>query len=58
MFMEVIYDGIGIKKEKINSYKSPGLIGMRDRIKKFNGNMDISPTLNKGTRLTVSIPMN
>jgi PAS domain S-box-containing protein len=58
VILEVIDDGIGIKKEKINSYKSLGFIGMRERAKKYNGSIDISSTLNKGTKLSVSIPFN
>lgn len=56
--MEVIDDGIGIKKEKINSYKSLGLIGMRERVRKYNGTLDITPASNKGTKIRISIPIN
>ncbi len=58
IIMEVIDDGIGLKKEKINSFKSLGFIGMRERAKKYNGSVDISSTLNKGTKITISIPIN
>jgi signal transduction histidine kinase len=58
VILEVIDDGIGLEKKKINSYKSLGFIGMRERAKKYNGSIDISSALNKGTKLSVSIPFN
>ena len=58
IILEVFDDGIGVEKNKINSNKSLGFIGMRERIKQYNGRMDISSTLNKGTKLSISIPFN
>ena len=58
IIMEVIDDGIGFEKEKINSYKSLGFIGMRERAKKYNGSINILSTLNKGTKLRISVPLN
>jgi signal transduction histidine kinase len=49
-------DGIGITKEKIESAKSLGLIGMRERVRQFEGNVNISSKKGEGTRLTVFIP--
>ena len=56
--MEIIDNGIGFVTEKIDYSKSSGLTGMRERLKKVNGQMDISSTLNKGTKLQFVIPIN
>jgi len=49
-------DGIGIPEEKIESHKSLGLISMHERVRQFNGKIDISSKKGKGTQLTVFIP--
>jgi signal transduction histidine kinase len=54
--LEVIDDGIGFEKNKINSYKSLGFIGIRERIREYDGRMDIITNLNKGTTLSISLP--
>ena len=56
IFLEVIDDGIGIERDKIDSNKSLGLLGMRERLKQYDGRMEISSALKKGTKLTVSLP--
>ena len=49
-------NGIGIAEEKIESQKSLGLISMRERVKQFNGKIDISSKRGEGTKLTIFIP--
>ena len=49
-------DGIGISEEKIESHKSLGLISMSERVRQFNGNIDISSKKGDGTKLTIFIP--
>jgi PAS domain S-box-containing protein len=49
-------NGIGIPEEKIKSYKSLGLIGIRERVRLFNGNVDISSKKGEGTKLKIFIP--
>ncbi len=56
--LEVIDDGTGMDQEKIDSYNSLGLIGMRERIIQFNGNLVITSARNKGTKLSIKIPLN
>jgi PAS domain S-box-containing protein len=56
IIFEVIDDGIGIKKEKIDSIKSLGLIGIRERLKPFGGSMKITSARKKGTKLRIIIP--
>jgi PAS domain S-box-containing protein len=54
--MTVKDDGIGIPEEKIRSIKSLGLISMRERVKQFNGSIDISSIKKYGTKLVIFIP--
>jgi len=50
-------DGIGIPEEKMESNSSLGLIGIRERIKQFNGRIDIESFKDKGTKISVIIPI-
>jgi signal transduction histidine kinase len=50
-------DGIGIPEEKMESNSSLGLIGIRERIKQFNGRIDIESVKDKGTKISVIIPI-
>ncbi len=50
-------NGKGIPKEKINSNLSFGLIGMRERVKIWNGTVEILGKKGKGTTITVRIPI-
>jgi PAS domain S-box-containing protein len=54
--MEIIDDGIGITREKIESCDSLGLIGIGERVKQFNGSLDLTSARNEGTKLRVIIP--
>ncbi|MBE0675771.1 MAG: PAS domain S-box protein, partial [Bacteroidales bacterium] len=56
--LEVVDDGTGFDLKKLNSRESLGFIGMRERIKQFNGTMEISSARNEGTRLTFKFPFN
>jgi signal transduction histidine kinase len=49
-------DGTGIKREKVESAKSLGLIGMRERIKQFGGEIGLSSKEGHGTKLNIFIP--
>jgi len=51
-------NGKGIKKEDIYSPNSLGLIGMRERIRPFNGELKLYTPKSGGTTLSVSIPIN
>ncbi len=50
-------NGRGINEEEVNSTKSLGLIGMRERIKKMNGSFAISKKDSGGTVVNVRIPV-
>ena len=54
--MTIKDDGIGIPEEKLRSVKSLGLISMRERVKQFNGTIDISSKKDNGTKLVIFIP--
>ena len=56
--MTIQDNGIGITKEQIESYKSLGLISMRERVRQFNGTIDISSKKDNGTKLIIFIPSN
>lgn len=57
IILEIIDDGTGVPKKKIDSYQSLGFIGMRERIRQFDGIMDISSTPNKGTKMCFTISL-
>ena len=57
IFMKISDDGTGIKKEKINSKDSLGFIGMKERLKQFDGTLEIISSAGSGTSLLISIPM-
>ncbi len=50
-------NGRGINEEEINSTKSIGLIGMRERIKKWNGNFSVSKKDGGGTVVEIKVPV-
>jgi signal transduction histidine kinase len=57
LVMSITDDGIGIPEEKISDPKSVGLIGIRERVLPFGGNVIIRGFQSKGTKVIVNIPM-
>jgi len=57
IFLEIKDNGIGITEEQVKSGKSFGIIGMRERVSALGGKMTISGSRNKGTLITVFIPI-
>jgi len=55
--MRVIDNGIGIDEEKLNSIKSIGLIGIKERIVLLNGEVYIKTAPQKGTELHIKVPI-
>jgi|GEM_PF-293801 len=51
-------NGIGITKDEISNPKSFGIIGMKERVKDWGGNIRISGSRGKGTTIKVQIPLN
>jgi PAS domain S-box-containing protein len=50
-------NGIGIPRHRINDSKSVGLTGMRERVRPWEGKVNIRVEPRKGTEITTSIPM-
>ena len=57
LILEVRDDGKGISESEISSSKSLGLLGIRERAHILGGKVDIGRMMEKGTELTVSIPL-
>lgn len=55
--MKVIDNGIGISKENLESIKSIGLIGIKERILILNGEVFIKTAPHKGTELHFRVPI-
>jgi signal transduction histidine kinase len=58
LVLQVSDNGKGITKKQIAHPKSFGLIGMRERARSWNGSVKIYGISGKGTKVTVSIPLN
>jgi len=50
-------DGIGITHAQKKRHNSFGIIGIKERVIKFNGSIKISGTKNKGTKIQINIPL-
>ncbi len=57
LYLDIQDNGIGISPEQISSPSSFGLIGIRERISFLNGTVKISGEANKGTSISVSVPV-
>ena len=55
--MEVRDDGIGISNDKIEEEDSLGLIDIKERVRLFNGEVNVRSTKGKGMIVIVSIPI-
>ena len=55
--MSIVDDGIGIDGKQISSTKSIGLIGMRERLLKWDGVFNIYRNEKKGTTVYISVPL-
>ncbi|MBZ0201528.1 MAG: PAS domain S-box protein [Ignavibacteria bacterium] len=55
--LDVKDNGVGMSMDKINDVKSLGLIGIRERLKQFNGNLKILSAYKEGVELNVKIPL-
>ena len=57
LILEIKDNGCGISKEQSLDSNSIGIIGMRERVNVLNGSLNIDGAPNKGTRLSVSVPL-
>jgi signal transduction histidine kinase len=56
--LKVSDNGIGIKREDLESPKSLGLIGMKERANLVEGKLTINSILNIGTTVLLTVPIN
>ncbi len=57
LVLEIRDNGGGISNEEIQDTTSLGLLGMRERISPWNGELNIIGTTGKGTKVLVSVPL-
>lgn len=57
LILQIIDNGIGMDFHQIESPMSLGIKGIVERVRPFRGNLQITATKNKGTRLVVFIPI-
>ncbi len=57
LFMKIEDNGIGISEELIKDPKSLGLVGLRERVYPWNGELNIHGVENKGTVVFARIPL-
>ena len=50
-------DGTGIEKNKVNSFKSLGIAGIKERVKSVDGKITITGVHGSGTLIRVAIPL-
>lgn len=54
--MAILDDGKGISEKEVESPHSIGLVGLRERLLSWNGEMSLSRRMPSGTQLNISIP--
>lgn len=57
LVLKISDNGRGIQQEEINAPTSLGLMGMRERLRPFGGKLEICGSREKGTALTITIPI-
>ena len=57
LVLRISDNGKGIKENEIYAPSSLGLMGMRERLRPFGGKLEISGIPEKGTALTVTLPL-
>lgn len=55
--LDITDNGIGIKKEEIESPRSLGIIGIRERVRKWSGKVEFINNNDKGTQIRITIPL-
>jgi signal transduction histidine kinase len=58
MLLEIHDDGKGIPRHRISGKDSFGIIGIRERVHQLGGKVTFKGVRNKGTTVTVTIPLN
>jgi signal transduction histidine kinase len=58
MLLEIHDDGKGLPTQRVSGKESLGLIGIRERVHQLGGKVTFKGVRNKGTTVTVTIPLN
>ncbi|MDP2037375.1 MAG: sensor histidine kinase, partial [Ignavibacteria bacterium] len=58
IILKITDNGVGVSMEKLQSRDSLGLIGMKERLKQYDGILEIISAINNGTILKITIPKN
>jgi PAS domain S-box-containing protein len=57
LVLQIEDDGRGITEKEISGTRSLGLLGMRERVRQFNGYVRINGIPGEGTTITASVPL-
>ena len=57
LILEIIDNGKGIGRKKIFGKDSFGIMGIRERVHDLGGNVTFKSVRNKGTTVTVEVPI-
>jgi signal transduction histidine kinase len=57
LIFELADNGIGIKKEAIENSESLGLVGMKERVHSWKGQVEFEGSPGKGTKVKITIPI-
>jgi signal transduction histidine kinase len=55
--LQVVDNGKGITEDQLSDHHSLGILGMRERVQYLGGNITIQGVPNKGTTVTVRVPI-
>ena len=58
LHLEVEDNGRGIRPEQFQNTRALGFLGMRERVQPFGGSLEVNPADGKGTKVSVTIPLN
>lgn len=57
LFIDIEDDGVGIPPERATNPTSLGLLGIRERAQRWNGDVIVAPTTPHGTRVSLRLPI-
>jgi PAS domain S-box-containing protein len=56
LVVDIVDNGVGIAREKLENPSALGLLGMKERARAFGGSVDIQSTGRGGTTVTIRVP--
>jgi len=57
LYISIVDNGKGITEAELSDAKSLGIVGMKERIARFGGELTITSRRGKGTRLDINLPI-